>query len=158
MAFELMSGAIHQNQDMPVRFTYEGARVSPPLAWRGAPPNTATYVLIVDDPDAPRGVFTHWVLYNIPGSVDRLEEDIPQTPHAQNGAAQGQNDFGGSGYGAPCPPRGDTAHHYRFTLYALDAPLHLGPGATKQQVLDAMRAHVLDQAQLVSTYKRHTNV
>jgi Raf kinase inhibitor-like YbhB/YbcL family protein len=155
MALELTSNAIRANQALPARFGCDGERMSPPLAWRSAPPETAAFALIVDDPDAPRGTFTHWVLYNIPGSIDHLDENVPKTTHLESGALQGQNDFGDSGYGAPCPPRGQT-HHYRFTLYALDAPLPLPAGASKQQVLDAMRAHMLDQAQFVGTYARQS--
>lgn len=158
MALELTSDAIHPNQALPTRFSCEGERVSPPLAWKGAPRETAAFVLIVDDPDAPRGTFTHWVLYNLPGDATYLEENIPQVPRLGNGALQGQNDFGGSGYGAPCPPDGDAPHHYRFTLYALDTKLPLGAGATKKQVLDAMRTHVLDQTQIVGTYQRKGRV
>lgn len=158
MGLELTSIALQPNQAIPTRFSCEGERVSPPLAWSGAPPNTAAFALIVDDPDAPRGTFTHWVLYNIPGNVNHLEENIPQEQPLRNGALQGQNDFGGSGYGAPCPPTGDAPHHYRFTLYALDAPLHLRENATKQQVLAAMQGHVLGEAHLVSTYKRQGSV
>lgn len=153
MTFEFTSSAIDVSHDLPGRFSCDGAHISPPLAWSGAPPTTATFALIVDDPDAPHGVFTHWVLFNIPGDVDHLDEHIPPALQLDNGAIQGRNDFGRSGYGAPCPPRGE-AHRYRFTLYALDAPLRLPAGATRQQALQAMRTHVLDQAQFVSSYRR----
>ncbi|HEU0026086.1 MAG TPA: YbhB/YbcL family Raf kinase inhibitor-like protein [Ktedonobacterales bacterium] len=155
MPFELTSSAIRANEELPRRFSCDGAHISPPLAWSGAPANAATFALIVDDPDAPSGTFTHWVLFNIPGDVDHLDENISQAPQLDNGAVQGRNDFGRSGYGAPCPPRGET-HRYRFTLYALDAPLRAPAGATRQQALQAMRAHVLDQAQLVSAYRRQS--
>lgn len=156
MALELTSSVISANQPIPKQFTCEGDGISPPLAWRGVLQNTAVFVLIVDDPDAPRGVFTHWVLFNVPGATDHLEGAVPQTQRLEIGASQGRNDFGDLGYGAPCPPKGDSSHHYRFTLYALDTPLLLNPGATKQQVLDAMRGHVLNQAQLVGTYARQS--
>ncbi len=153
MPFELTSSALQAQHELPMRFTCGGARISPPLAWRGAPQRTATFALIVDDPDAPHGTFTHWVLFNIPADVDHLDENIPPMPQLENGAIQGRNDFGRSGYGAPCPPRGE-AHRYFFTLYALDVPLHLPKGATRQQALQAMRTHVLAQAQFVSVYRR----
>jgi Raf kinase inhibitor-like YbhB/YbcL family protein len=155
MTFELTSSAIHANEQIPTRFSCDGAHISPPLAWSGAPVNTATFALIVDDPDAPGGTFTHWVLFNLPRDVDHLDENIPSEPELDNGAVQGRNDFGRSGYGAPCPPRGET-HRYRFTLNALNAPLPLPAGATRQQVLQAMQPHVLDQVQIVSTYHRQS--
>lgn len=155
MSFELTSGAIRPNQELPTRFSCDGAHTSPPLAWSGAPQHTTTFALIVDDPDAPHGVFTHWVLFNLPADVDHLDENIPPTQQLANGAIQGRNDFGKSGYGAPCPPRGET-HRYRFTLYALDTALQLHAGATRQQALQAMQTHVLDQAQLVNTYRRRS--
>jgi Raf kinase inhibitor-like YbhB/YbcL family protein len=154
MALELTSSAISANQPIPKMYTCEGEGISPPLAWSGVLQNTAVFALIVDDPDAPRGVFTHWVLFNLSSDISQLEVSIPRTDRLENGASQGRNDFGDIGYGAPCPPKGDAPHHYRFTLYALDAPLLLDPGATKQQTLDAIQGHVLDQAHLVGTYAR----
>jgi Raf kinase inhibitor-like YbhB/YbcL family protein len=157
MTSELKSSAFGPGQNIPVRFTCDGEHVSPPLTWSGAPKPTAMFALIMDDPDAPHGTFTHWVLFNIPGNVDHLDEHVPQTARLANGAVQGSNDFGSLGYGAPCPPKGN-AHHYRFTLYALDEPLNLPPGASKQQVLTAMQGHILHQAQLVGTYQRQSAV
>ncbi len=154
MALELSSDAFRTNQPIPKQYTCEGDRISPQLSWRGVLQDTAVFALIVDDPDAPRGVFTHWVLFNLSGDTDHLDAAVPQTERLENGASQGRNDFGDIGYGAPCPPKGDASHHYRFTLYALDTPLLLDPGATKQQTLDAIQGHVLDQAQLVGTYAR----
>jgi Raf kinase inhibitor-like YbhB/YbcL family protein len=109
--------------------------------------------LIVDDPDAPGGVFTHWVLFNLPATTHSLQQDQPQSRRLPNGATQGRNDFGRTGYGGPCPPRGQT-HRYRFSLYALGTALRLGPGASRLQVLQAIRGHVLGEAQLVGRYKR----
>src|SRR5690242_1156866 len=120
MALELTSSAISANQPIPKMYTCEGEGISPPLAWSGVLQNTAVFALIVDDPDAPRGVFTHWVLFNLSGDISQLEMSIPRTDRLENGASQGLNDFGDIGYGAPCPPKGDAPHHYRFTLYALD--------------------------------------
>jgi Raf kinase inhibitor-like YbhB/YbcL family protein len=157
MAFELTSSAFKAGQSIPIQFTCEGQQVSPPLVWSSAPPQTATFALIADDPDAPRGTFTHWVLFNIPGDVDHLDEQVPPVPGLDNGAVQGRNDFGGVGYGAPCPPMG-APHRYRFTLDALDTRLPLPAGASRQQVLHAMRGHILAQAQLVGTYQRRAAV
>lgn len=149
----LSSDAFGPNGTIPERFSCDGENLSPTLSWSGAPQNTAAFALIVDDPDAPSGTFTHWVVYNIPPGVQQLPAGVPQTAHLADGSAQGVNDFRGVGYGGPCPPPGKP-HHYRFTLYALDGTLHLQPQATKRQVLDAMRNHTLDQAQLVGLYQR----
>ena len=157
MAFELTSSAFDAGQNIPVQFTCDGEKASPPLAWSGVPQRTATFTLIVDDPDAPHGTFTHWVLFNIPGSVDRLDRHMPQSQRLDNGAVQGSNDFRSLGYGAPCPPSG-AAHHYRFTLYALDVALHLQAGASPQQVREAMQGHILERAQLVGTYQRQSAI
>jgi Raf kinase inhibitor-like YbhB/YbcL family protein len=155
MPFELTSSAIRAHQDLPTRFSCDGARHSPPLAWSGAPQQTATFALIVDDPDAPHGVFTHWVLFNLPADLDHLDENLPPESQLASGARQGFNDFGRIGYGAPCPPRGET-HRYCFTLYALDTQLRLPTGATRQQTLQALQPHILAQAQLVAVYHRQS--
>jgi Raf kinase inhibitor-like YbhB/YbcL family protein len=157
MAFELKSSAFGANQAIPVRYTCDGEQMSPPLMWSGSPQSAAAFALIVDDPDAPRGIFTHWVLFNIPGNVDHLDENLPRVQSLDGGAIQGSNDFGSPGYGAPCPPPGGP-HHYRFTLYALDTALPLQADVTKQQVMGAMQRQVLDQAQLVATYARQSPV
>jgi Raf kinase inhibitor-like YbhB/YbcL family protein len=149
----LASDAFDTNQAIPTRFTCDGVDSSPALTWSGAPSNTAAFALIVDDPDAPSGTFTHWVAFDIPAGVNELSAGMPQTDTLARGGLQGRNDFGKTGYGGPCPPSG-TAHHYRFTLYALDEALHLQAGASKQDVLSAMRNHILEHAQLVGTYKR----
>ncbi|MER3421500.1 MAG: YbhB/YbcL family Raf kinase inhibitor-like protein [Chloroflexota bacterium] len=153
MSLSLTTAAFSNNEAIPAHYTCDGEDRSPPLAWSGAPAGVAAFALIMDDPDAPRGVFTHWVLYNLPADVRELPEGVPTTEQLANGALQGVNDFGRVGYGGPCPPLGP-AHRYRFTLYALDTALNLGPQATKQAVLDAMRGHVLGEGQLVGTYQR----
>ena len=152
MTLSLSSTAFKEGDKIPVKYTCDGQDISPPLAWGDPPQRTQAFVLIVDDPDAPGGAFTHWVLFNLPASARQLGEGIPQE-RLQNGTLQGKNDFGRIGYGGPCPPRG-TAHRYRFTLYALDKPLDSKPGASKKQVLDAMKEHILAQGQLTGTYQR----
>src|SRR5215470_11807421 len=99
MAFELKSRAFGAHQTIPVRYTCDGERVSPPLAWSGAPQNTVTFALIVEDPDAPRGTFTHWLLFNIPASVDHFDENVPRVQSLDDGTVQENNDFGEPGYG-----------------------------------------------------------
>jgi len=152
MTLSLSSAAFKEGDKIPVKYTCDGQDISPPLAWDEPPQKTQAITLIVDDPDAPSGVFTHWVLFNIPANVRQLREGVPPQEQLQNGALQGKNDFGRIGYGGPCPPRG-AAHRYRFTIYALDKPLDSKAGASKKQVLDAMKGHILAQGQLTGTYQ-----
>ena len=153
MALLISSTAFKEGDKIPVKYTCDGQDISPPLVWGEPPQRTQALALIVDDPDAPGGVFTHWVLFNVPATARQLEEDIPPQERVQNGALQGKNDFGRIGYGGPCPPPGP-AHRYRFTLYALDKLLDIKPSVSKKQVLDAMKGHILAQGQLVGTYQR----
>jgi Raf kinase inhibitor-like YbhB/YbcL family protein len=153
MAFELTSSAFNPKDAIPKEYTCDGSDVSVPLRWKNAPDGTTSFALIVDDPDAPRGTWVHWVLYDLPASVSDLPAGVGHRDSLSNGAKQGKNDFGKVGYGGPCPPSGP-AHHYHFKLYALDRATALRPKATKQQLLDAMKGHVLAEAQLIGTYKR----
>jgi Raf kinase inhibitor-like YbhB/YbcL family protein len=151
VSFELRSSAFQHNLSIPTKYTCDGANVSVPLSWRDAPKEAKSFALIVDDPDAPVGIWVHWVLYDLPAGSHVLGEAIPSQKTLGNGAKQGVNDFGKVGYVGPCPPRG--RHRYFFKLYALDRMTELKPGATKQQVLDAMNKHILAEAELVGTYK-----
>jgi Raf kinase inhibitor-like YbhB/YbcL family protein len=153
VAFGLSSSAFQANLAIPKKYTCDGADTSVPLTWTDPPSGVKSFALIADDPDAPRGTWVHWVLYDLPADTTGLEEGVPTKETLQNGASQGRNDFGKIGYGGPCPPPGP-AHHYHFKLYALADQIRLKPGATKQQVLDAMKGHILGQAELVGTYKR----
>jgi Raf kinase inhibitor-like YbhB/YbcL family protein len=152
MAFSLRSDAFSEGEAIPSRFTCDGDDVSPALSWSGAPERTQAFALIMDDPDAPVGVFTHWVLFNLPSSAQGLSEGVPRAERLDTGGIQGRNDFGQIGYGGPCPPGG--THHYRFFIYALDGALDLDPGASKSRVLDAMGDHILAEAQLTGIYTR----
>ena len=138
---------------IPTKYSCQGEDVSPALQWDEPPTGTQSFALIMDDPDAPVGVFTHWVIFNIPSDSQQLAEAIPPQAQLPSGALQGKNDFGRIGYGGPCPPPGP-AHRYRFTLYALDKSLDTNPGASKTQVLDAVKGHILAQGQLTGTYQR----
>ncbi len=149
MAFEMTSPAFENGGDIPVKYTCEGEDLSPPLKWRGVPGEAQSLVLICDDPDAPNGTWSHWVLYNIP--TDRFE--LPEGFAAQSELPQGRNDFGDVGYGGPCPPRG-SAHQYFFRFYALGTVLGLGKGATRLQVLNAIEDHILAQTELIGRYAR----
>ena len=153
MTVSVSSTAFKEVDKIPVKYTCDGQDISPPLVWSEPPQKTQSCALIVDDPDAPGGVFTHWVLYNLPANVHQLGEGIHTQERLENGALQGKNDFGRIGYRGPCPPRGPT-HRYRFTIYALDKSLDLKPAASKKQLLNAIKGHILAQGQLIGTYQR----
>lgn len=149
---ELTSTAFKQGGAIPDKHTCKGQNIPPDLAWRDVPEGTESLALVVEDPDAPRGTFTHWIAYNI----DPEEPGLPEGPPAkeqQNGILLGENDFGKKGYGGPCPPRDDGPHRYFFRLYALDIPLELPPGANKTALERAIEGHVIDQAELLGLYE-----
>jgi Raf kinase inhibitor-like YbhB/YbcL family protein len=154
MPLRLTSEAFTPGGQIPVRFTCEGENVSPPLRIDGVPAAAKSLMLIVDDPDAPNGVFTHWVLYNLPPGLARLDEGLRPKLDDTNGPAQGRNDFGNDHYDGPCPPPAGEAHHYYFRLYALDEPFALPAGATRAQALDHTHGHVLAQTELMGLYQR----
>lgn len=149
----LTSEAFKDNETIPVNHTCDGDDKSPGLEWTGAPEDTMSYAIIMDDPDAYPGSFTHWIIFNIPEHISRLPEAIPPRPQLPDGSLQGRNDFSLIGYGGPCPPRG-TPHHYQFTLYALDRNLDIGESTSKKQLLDSMKAHILAQVRLTGLYGR----
>ena len=152
-AMALQSSAFQTGADIPKKHTCDANDVSPPLAWNSPPPGARALALIADDPDAPVGTWVHWVIYDLPAETRELAEAIAKTEILENGAKQGTNDFHRVGYGGPCPPPGPP-HRYFFKLYALDATTGLKPRATKQSLLDAIKGHVLAEAQLVGRYKR----
>jgi len=141
------------NEPIPILYTCSGDNKSPSLTWSGVPVTTKTLALIVRDPDAPMGSYVHWVLYNLPANVSGLAAAIPTTPTIAQGALQGVNGSGASGYQGPRPPPG-AAHHYHFKLYALDAKLDLPLGATADEVEHAMNGHVIASAELIGTFGR----
>ncbi len=149
----LSSPTFEDGGKIPARYTGDGPDISPPLTWGEPPAGTQSLALIMDDPDAPLGVFTHWVIFNIPSDSRQLAEAIPAQAQLPGGALQGKNDFGKTGYGGPYPPPG-RPHRYQFTLYALDKPLDLKEGASKKQLLDTMQGHILAQGKLTGTYQR----
>lgn len=153
MAMEIKSSAFQNGADIPRKYTCDGSDVSPPLTWENPPSGTKGFALIADDPDAPAGTWVHWVIYDLPANTKELAEGAKPNETLASGAKQGINDFRRIGYGGPCPPRGP-AHRYFFKLYALDAQTNLKPRATKQQLLDAMKGHILAEAQLMGRYKR----
>jgi Raf kinase inhibitor-like YbhB/YbcL family protein len=143
---KITSSAFQEGGNIPSKFTCDGSDTSPPLQITGVPSEAKSLVLIVDDPDAPSGLFTHWLIWNIP----------PQTNSVAEGSApkgvQGTNDFGKSGYRGPCPPPG--THRYSFKIFALDRELDLRSGAKRGQVDAAMKGHVIAQGELVGRYAR----
>jgi len=153
--FILESPAFSHNGEIPAKYTCEGADISPPLHWKGAPEGTKSFAIIVDDPDAPdpqapKTTWVHWVLYNIPGDMTALPEDVRGLPRE---AHQGVNDWKKLGYRGPCPPIG--RHHYHYKIYALDTMLPELNGTSKKELEKAMHGHILEHAELVGTYKKH---
>lgn len=150
---ELKSSAFQAGGDIPRKYTCDANDVSPQLSWSNAPAGTRAFALIADDPDAPAGTWVHWVIYDLPADTRELAEGVPTTEALTNGAKQGLNDFRKVGYGGPCPPEG-RPHRYFFKLYALDAATGLKPRASKQQLLNAIKNHVLGEAEIIGRYKR----
>jgi Raf kinase inhibitor-like YbhB/YbcL family protein len=147
------SSAFSAEGAIPTKHTCEGADISPPLTWSGAPGGAQSFALIVDDPDAPVGTWVHWVLYDLPANTKDLAENVAKQEQLPNGARQGRNDFRKIGYGGPCPPPGKP-HRYFFKLYALDKKLDLKAGVTKADVESAMQGHILAQGQLMGRFGR----
>jgi hypothetical protein len=145
--FGLESSAFQHGQPMPDRHTCEAEDVSPPLRWRNLPEETRSLALIVDDPDAPGRVFTHWLAWGLDPATEELDE-------AEPAPSEGRNDFGATGYRGPCPPPGHGRHRYVFRLYALDTEPELAAGAGKAELEQAIEGHVLSIAELVGTYER----
>ena len=140
------SSAFESNGKIPAKYTCDGENVNPPLSISGLPEGTASLALLVEDPDAPGGVFRHWAVWNISaGTMEVGENSVPQ------GAIEGANDFGEVGWGAPCPPSG--SHRYVFKIYALDVILELGEGASRAELTAAMEDHVLASGELVGLYR-----
>ncbi len=153
MSLVISSPSLADGAEIHTKFTCDGADISPAVHWSGSPAGTRSFALIADDPDAPAGVWTHWVLFDLPASTTALPENVPKVEELSTGGRQGRNDFRKIGYGGPCPPPGKP-HRYFFKLYALDHPLGLRAGASKQEVEAAMQGHILAEAKLTGRYKR----
>jgi hypothetical protein len=146
----LTSASFADGDTIPRRSTADGVDVSPPLTWTGRPPGTKSFALICEDPDAPRGLFTHWLVWDI--NLTSLREGLPKEPVCM-GVTQGENDFGRIGWGGPRPPHGES-HRYVFRLYALDSRLSLPPGSKRAELDRALQGHVLGEATLTGVYRR----
>ncbi|GIW40199.1 MAG: hypothetical protein KatS3mg076_0776 [Candidatus Binatia bacterium] len=153
-AFELWSPDFPSGGEIPRRHTCDGEDLSPALRWKDVPAGTKSLALVVEDPDAPRGVWVHWLLYDLDPELSGLEQGVSRDASLESGAKQGKNDFGRLGYGGPCPPPGDRPHRYVFRLYALDAPLGLPPGASKEEVRSAAERHARASAEYTGRYAR----
>ncbi|MDY6872965.1 MAG: YbhB/YbcL family Raf kinase inhibitor-like protein [Chloroflexota bacterium] len=151
---EIMSPAFKTGARIPTKFTCEGENVSPALTWRDVPEEAACLALIVDDPDAPSGTFTHWVVYNLPTIPESLDEGVSLSERLSEGLREGLNGAGQQGYMGPCPPRGHGEHRYYFRLYALDQKLALEGRVTRGQLLDVMEGHIIEQAMWMGLYSR----
>jgi Raf kinase inhibitor-like YbhB/YbcL family protein len=145
----LTSSAFGNGGKIPVEFSCDGEKIHPPLSIAGVPSAAKSLVIIVDDPDAPSGIFTHWVIWNIDPSVKEIKEEV-----VPEKSQEGTNSAGSIGYTPPCPPPAGGQHRYFFTLFALDAKLGLDGKATKAEVEGAMAGHVMVQSLLVGVYSR----
>ncbi len=153
MPLRIETPAFAPNQRIPDQFTRDGGNLSPRIEWHGAPQDTRSFALIVEDPDAPRGTFRHWAAYDIPPDAQVLDEGA-----GKEGAAvpMAQNDFGNPRYDGPQPPPGHGVHRYHFRLFALDVKkLRVPSGATAKQVLQAAIDHAIDEADVVGTFSRN---
>ena len=148
----LTTPAFADGEAIPRKYTCDGEDVSPPLEWCELPEGTQSLALILDDPDAPRGLFVHWLLYGVPATENGVTEGTGGSDGSAAGGRQGKNGFGKLGYGGPCPPSG--RHRYYFHLFAVDHALDLPAGATRQQLDAALQGHILAEAQLMGTYQR----
>ena len=150
---QLTSPAFANGQAIPKRYACDGENISPAIAWDGAPKETKSFVLILHDPDAPaRNGFTHWLVYNIPPNVSRIEENVAKEPSIPGLGLQGKNDTGKIGYMGPCPPSG--MHRYVFRLYSLRRELVLGPGANYSELMEAIAPELIEQTELMGTYSK----
>ena len=152
-AMRFTATAFTDGSGIPAPYTGDGADGSPALRWSGAPAGTRAFAILVDDPDAPVGLWTHWVVYDLAGDGTGLEAGQARTPTLAGGARQGRNSWGNLGWNGPAPPPGK-AHRYFFRIYALGAPLGLEPGATAAQVQAAMKGKILAEGQFMGTYRR----
>jgi Raf kinase inhibitor-like YbhB/YbcL family protein len=150
--FAVSSSTLKENGLMPIKYTRDGDNLSPPLNWSGIPNETKSLVIIMYDPDAPSGVFYHWILYNIPKNINSIPEGIQKSPITPYGY-QGINSYNTLGYDGPSPPKGST-HRYIFLVLALDTELALGPNAYYSQVLNSTKGHIIAYAELTCLYRK----
>ena len=155
MTITVYSPAFPCCSGIPVKYTCDGQDISIPIEWdnKSLPENTKSLVLVMYDPDAPRGIFIHWIIYNIPPNITNIPEGLPKTPIVKGVGVKGRNDFGEIGYRGPCPPSGST-HRYYIRLFALDTVLDLKPGATLEELEKAISSHILAYGEIMGIYDR----
>ncbi len=149
----ITSTAFKNEEAIPKQFSCEGDNISPALSWVGAPKSAKSFALVLEDPDAPRGMFVHWVIYDIPPSETGLAEHFPLSDTLVNGTLQGKNGAGSTGYIGPCPPSGKP-HRYYFRLYAVNEVLHISGDVTREKLMSALEGHVVGEGELMGTYVR----
>jgi Raf kinase inhibitor-like YbhB/YbcL family protein len=149
----LIESVFKSKQPIPLKYTCDGDNISPPLRFLQVPADAKSLALIVDDPDAPRGTFDHWIVWNLPPDLKELTEGAKELIRLSPKPLQGLNGYQKTYYQGPCPPTGKP-HHYHFKLYALDRLLSLSEGAAKQEVEKAMQGHILAQAEIIGIYQR----
>jgi Raf kinase inhibitor-like YbhB/YbcL family protein len=150
--FIIRVGSLNSGSVLPDVYTCKGASESPAVSWDGIPPGTKSLALILDDPDAPNGMFTHWIVYNIPPESGELVQAQPNTKVLANGAQQGDTSTGSRGYFAPCPPIG-ASHRYVFRMYAVDMDI-TQPTADRESIDWALTGHTIAKTELLTTFKR----
>lgn len=151
--FRMSSPSIQPGASIAADFTCSGGDSSPAIEWTGAPASTRSFAMIVDDPDAPSGIFIHWVVFNVPSGTTALKAAIARDSTIPGGGSQGVNGFGNIGYNGPCPPPGKV-HHYHFRVFALDSKLDVAAGANAGAVQSAMNGHVVASAEFTGTFSR----
>lgn len=149
---QLTSPAFEGGGEIPAEYTCEGQNISPPLEWGAIPRESQSVVLIMEDTDAPMGIWVHWVLFNLPPTIHSLPEALPALKQLANGEIQGMNSYKTHGYSGPCPPSG--SHQYVFKLYALDKPMPEREGVTKSDLEEEMKGHTLAAGELMGTYRK----
>lgn len=149
----IASDAFSQNEMIPEKYTCEGQNISPKIKIPDASDKAKTFVLIMEDTDAPGGTFVHWVMYNMPAYKLEIKEGVTKLEKLTDGTMQGKNDYGKIGYDGPCPPPGST-HRYYFKLYGIDEFVQVPPGLTKDQLEAVIKGHIVDQAELIGLYKK----
>jgi Raf kinase inhibitor-like YbhB/YbcL family protein len=154
MEIKLKSSAFHEGGIIPSKYSCEGENISPQLHWNEVSKEVNSYAIILEDPDAPGGNFVHWVIFNIPGTMKELHENVTPSRNIPDEVMLGTNSFGRIGYGGPCPPPGKP-HHYYFRIYALDTILHhIDSGSTTEELVKAMEGHIVAKGELMGKYKR----
>ncbi|HTX60900.1 MAG TPA: YbhB/YbcL family Raf kinase inhibitor-like protein [Methanobacterium sp.] len=152
MTIKITSPVFNEGEPIPARYSCNNVNVSPPLEFKDIPENTVSIAVILEDPDAPGGLFTHWIIFNLPADTNGLSEHIMPRELMDDGSKHGMNSFGLVGYGGPCPPSG--THRYFFRVYALDVKLDLPPLVEREELLRAFEGHILDQGELMGVFTR----